>query len=90
MVSGVPPVGITQNERFLSCDTVPLWVRFVYSLYIGALVCLLLNLTAVGELCIVLFMILCAFICCAWEESRAFWRRLCENIYKVTSLTVRR
>jgi hypothetical protein len=28
MVSGIPPVGITQNERFLSCDTVLLGVRY--------------------------------------------------------------
>jgi hypothetical protein len=28
MVSGIPPVGITQNERFLSCDTV-LGVQYV-------------------------------------------------------------
>jgi hypothetical protein len=27
MVSGIPPVGITQNERFLSCDTVILGLR---------------------------------------------------------------
>ena len=32
MVSGIPPVGIIQNERFLSCDTVLLGVRFVKSL----------------------------------------------------------
>jgi hypothetical protein len=29
MVSGIPPVGITQNERFLSCDTVLLGARHV-------------------------------------------------------------
>jgi hypothetical protein len=29
MASGVPPVGITQNERFLSCDTVLLGVRYL-------------------------------------------------------------
>jgi hypothetical protein len=29
MVSGIPPVGITQNDRFLSCDTVLLEVRYV-------------------------------------------------------------
>jgi hypothetical protein len=29
MVSSIPPVGITQNERFLSCDTVLIGVRFV-------------------------------------------------------------
>jgi hypothetical protein len=29
MVSGVPPVGITQNERFLSHDTVLLGVRYI-------------------------------------------------------------
>jgi hypothetical protein len=29
MVSGIPPVGITQNERFLSCDAVLLGVRCV-------------------------------------------------------------
>jgi hypothetical protein len=28
MVSGIHPLGITQNERFLSCDTVLLGVRF--------------------------------------------------------------
>jgi hypothetical protein len=28
MVSGIPPVGITQNERFLSCDTILLRVRY--------------------------------------------------------------
>jgi hypothetical protein len=28
MVPGIPPVGITQNERFLSCDTVLLEVRY--------------------------------------------------------------
>jgi hypothetical protein len=28
MVSGLPPVGITQNERFFSCDTVLLGVRY--------------------------------------------------------------
>jgi hypothetical protein len=29
MVSGIPPVDITQNEPFLSCDTVLLGVRFL-------------------------------------------------------------
>jgi hypothetical protein len=29
MVSDIPSVGITQNERFLSCDTVLLGVRYV-------------------------------------------------------------
>jgi hypothetical protein len=29
MVSGIPPVGITQNERFLSCDTFLLGVQYV-------------------------------------------------------------
>ena len=29
MVSGIPPVGINQNERFLSCDTLLLGVRYV-------------------------------------------------------------
>jgi hypothetical protein len=29
MVSDIPPVGITQNERFLSCDTVLLGVRCI-------------------------------------------------------------
>jgi hypothetical protein len=29
MVSGILPVGITQNERFLSCDTVLLGVRYI-------------------------------------------------------------
>jgi hypothetical protein len=29
MVSGIPIVGITQNERFLSCDIVLLGLRFV-------------------------------------------------------------
>jgi hypothetical protein len=29
MVSGIPPVGITQNDNFLSCDTVLLGVRYV-------------------------------------------------------------
>jgi hypothetical protein len=29
MVSGIPPVGITQNERFFSCDAVLLGVRYV-------------------------------------------------------------
>jgi hypothetical protein len=29
MVSGILPVGITQNERFSSCDTVLLGVRYV-------------------------------------------------------------
>jgi hypothetical protein len=28
MVWSAPPVGITQYQRFLSCDTVLLWVRF--------------------------------------------------------------
>jgi hypothetical protein len=28
MVSGMTPVGITQNERFLSCDTINLGVRY--------------------------------------------------------------
>jgi hypothetical protein len=28
MVSDIPPVGITQNERFLSCNSVPLGVRY--------------------------------------------------------------
>jgi hypothetical protein len=28
MVSSIPPVGITQNEHFFSCDTVLLWVRY--------------------------------------------------------------
>jgi predicted RNA-binding protein with RPS1 domain len=31
MVSGIPPVGITQIERFLSYDTVLLGVRYVES-----------------------------------------------------------
>jgi hypothetical protein len=30
MVSGIPPVGVTQNERFLSCDTVVLKVQYVH------------------------------------------------------------
>jgi hypothetical protein len=29
MVSGISPVGITQNERFLSCDTVLLAVWYI-------------------------------------------------------------
>jgi hypothetical protein len=29
MVSGIPPVGITQNELFLGCDTVLVGVRYV-------------------------------------------------------------
>jgi hypothetical protein len=29
MVSGIPPVGITQNKRFSSCDTVILGVEYV-------------------------------------------------------------
>jgi hypothetical protein len=29
MVPGIPPVGITQNKCFLSCDTVFLGVRYV-------------------------------------------------------------
>jgi hypothetical protein len=33
MISGIPPVGITQNKRFLSCDTVLLGVRYHNSLY---------------------------------------------------------
>jgi hypothetical protein len=28
MVPNIPPVGITQNERFLSCNTLLLWVRY--------------------------------------------------------------
>jgi hypothetical protein len=28
MVSGIPPLGVTQIERFLSCDTVLLGVRY--------------------------------------------------------------
>jgi hypothetical protein len=28
MFSGIPPMGITQNERFLSCDAVLLGVRY--------------------------------------------------------------
>jgi hypothetical protein len=31
MVSGIPPLGITQNERFLSCDTILLGVCYVSS-----------------------------------------------------------
>jgi hypothetical protein len=31
MVSDIPPVGITQNERFLSCDTVLLAVRYMHT-----------------------------------------------------------
>jgi hypothetical protein len=34
MVSGIPPVGITQNERFLSCDTVLLGVRYASYVYV--------------------------------------------------------
>jgi hypothetical protein len=30
MVSGIPPVGITQNERFLRYDTILLGVGYVY------------------------------------------------------------
>jgi hypothetical protein len=30
MVSSIPPVGITQNEHFLNCDTVLLEVRYIY------------------------------------------------------------
>jgi hypothetical protein len=37
MVSGVPPVGITQNERFLSCGTVLLGVRCTSSISRGYL-----------------------------------------------------
>ena len=33
MVSDVPSVGITQNERFLSCDAVLLGVQYV-SMYV--------------------------------------------------------
>jgi hypothetical protein len=29
MVSGILPVGITQNDRFLSCDTTLLGLRYV-------------------------------------------------------------
>jgi hypothetical protein len=29
MVSGIPPVGITQNELFLNCDTVLIGVRHI-------------------------------------------------------------
>jgi len=29
MVLGMPPVGITQNERFLSCDNILLEVQYV-------------------------------------------------------------
>jgi hypothetical protein len=29
MVSDIPPVGITQNERLLSCDTVLLGMRYI-------------------------------------------------------------
>jgi hypothetical protein len=29
MVSGIPAVGITQNKRFLSCDTVLIGVRYI-------------------------------------------------------------
>jgi hypothetical protein len=35
MVSGIPPVGITQNERFLSCDTLLLGVRIVPCIFIN-------------------------------------------------------
>jgi hypothetical protein len=34
MVSGVPPVDITQNERFLGCDTVILVVRYMHCPFI--------------------------------------------------------
>jgi hypothetical protein len=30
MVSGIPPMDITQNERFLRCDTLLLGVRYIY------------------------------------------------------------
>jgi hypothetical protein len=33
MVSGIPPVGITQNQRFSSCDTILLGVRYVWLTY---------------------------------------------------------
>jgi hypothetical protein len=36
MVSGISPVGITQNERFWSCDTVLIGVRHV--IYFGIIV----------------------------------------------------
>jgi hypothetical protein len=39
MVSGIPPVGIAQNERFLSCDTVLLGVRFNESFRICDYLC---------------------------------------------------
>jgi hypothetical protein len=32
MVSGIPPVGITQNEGFLSCDRVLIGVLFLFCL----------------------------------------------------------
>jgi hypothetical protein len=31
MVSGILPVGITQNEHFLSCDTFLLGLRYIYT-----------------------------------------------------------
>jgi hypothetical protein len=34
MVSGIPPVGIPQNKRFLSCDTILLQVGYVLLIYI--------------------------------------------------------
>jgi hypothetical protein len=37
MVSGIPPVDMTQNERFLSCDTILLEVQYSYECPVGAL-----------------------------------------------------
>jgi hypothetical protein len=34
MVPGIPPVGINQNERFLSCDSVLLGVRYVFRMIV--------------------------------------------------------
>jgi hypothetical protein len=36
MVSGIPPVGMTQNEHFLSCDTVLLGVQCILCGYVLA------------------------------------------------------
>jgi hypothetical protein len=46
MVSGIPPVGITKNEHFLSCDTVHVGVRYVCGLIDVQVVCLLEHTTA--------------------------------------------
>jgi hypothetical protein len=43
VVSGISPVGITQNELFLNCDTVLLEVRYIAHRVLSPVICVTLT-----------------------------------------------